>query len=357
MALLYCLLQKEQSNLAELFNMFKASDSARLQERSSTIKIQSWFRSIRVQKYIRYLHRCATIIQKTYRGYVGRSLYREIVQNKMNLMRKHYYDVMATKIQARWRGFYIRKYKFDFYARKRYLNALVCKNEIFRQQVKEIQKMNELEEEAKRIDNQMAAATFVNRKTHYLLSTNVCPGIYNSPNEKSLDKEFALRNSQPFSKNERRKLQRDMQLKYIKTSTGIPRAEETGKDVNVCILPPVATQKPQGPFRSPEEVQKQRYKRLEPSLRVATEHQSVEKARTLLRQEEWTKRIIDKSFLPSTKTNYPYVPALDSSTFYGRVDYGTKHFREDVPEKQIHAKSFQRVVSPIPIFEQLGKTY
>lgn len=36
-----------------------------------------------------------------------------------------------------------------------------------------------------------------------------------------------------------------MQLKYLKTSTGIPKAEETGKDVNVCILPPVATQKPQ----------------------------------------------------------------------------------------------------------------
>ena len=35
----------------------------------------------------------------------------------------------------------------------------------------------------------------------------------------------------------------------------------------------------QGPFRSPLDVQKQRYKELQPTLRVATEYQAVEKAR------------------------------------------------------------------------------
>ena len=49
----------------------------------------------------------------------------------------------------------------------------------------------------------------------------------------------------------------------------------------------------QGPFRDPREVQRQRYKPWQPSLRVATAYTSVEEAREKMKQEEWVTRIND----------------------------------------------------------------
>ena len=40
-------------------------------------------------------------------------------------MKNQYYDEMATKIQARWRGYYTRKYKHNFRARRNYLEVRI----------------------------------------------------------------------------------------------------------------------------------------------------------------------------------------------------------------------------------------
>ena len=49
----------------------------------------------------------------------------------------------------------------------------------------------------------------------------------------------------------------------------------------------------QGPFRMPEEVVKQRYKQLQPTLRVATSYTSVEEAREAMKAKEWVMRVND----------------------------------------------------------------
>ena len=49
----------------------------------------------------------------------------------------------------------------------------------------------------------------------------------------------------------------------------------------------------QGPFREPEEVQKQRYKAFQPTLRVATSFTSLEDAREKMKAEEWLTRLND----------------------------------------------------------------
>lgn len=38
----------------------------------------------------------------------------------------------ALQIQRRWRGFFVRKYIQDFYARKKYLEGLLINNELMR---------------------------------------------------------------------------------------------------------------------------------------------------------------------------------------------------------------------------------
>ena len=61
-------------------------------------------------------------------------------------------------------------------------------------------------------------------------------------------------------------------------------------------LPPLR-KKVQGPFRAPEEVLRQRYKPLQPTLRVATAYDSVEAARHELRQEEWRGRVVEERWV------------------------------------------------------------
>ena len=349
-----CVAKKRYSEI--YFTFHKNADELRQDERNSAIKIQSWFRSLKVQKHIEFLHTCAVMIQKTYRAYVTRKLYRGLIQNLMAHLMKEYYDIMATKIQAQWRGYFIRKYRANYYTRKEYLQALVLKNELVTLHLKEVDEINKFNKEIKIMENGEAARLYSHRKMHYLLSTKVCHGIYNSPINPNPHEESALLAAKPLSSAERVELKCKKWEKYLRTATGIP-SDNQGDHENIPMLPPIKGSKPQGPFRTPEEVQKQRYKELLPSLRVATDYQSVEEARSQLHQDEWTKRIIDQAFLPSSKQAYKYQATLHTSSSYGRLDYGTKHFRDEQAVKDIHTKPFQRVVSPIPFFDQLGKTY
>uniref|UniRef100_A0A7M5XKZ2 Uncharacterized protein n=2 Tax=Clytia hemisphaerica TaxID=252671 RepID=A0A7M5XKZ2_9CNID len=200
------------------------------------------------------------------------------------------------------------------------------------------------------------------RRRHYLLSTQVCPGVYNSFNKSNIGIEDVIKSLPPLSRKERQNIQKEKRLKFLKTANGIPTSldsNDTNGQQASCdhpTLPPLKS-KPQGPFRCTEEVLKQRYKELKPTLRVATDYESVNKARFELRKDEWTRRIIDKKFLPSTKREATYTACLHTSSNYQRPDYGSKHFRESDDKGFIQNKTFQRVVSPIPIFDQLGKTY
>ena len=58
-------------------------------------------------------------------------------------------------------------------------------------------------------------------------------------------------------------------------------------------LPPLP-HKPQGPFREPIDVRRQRYRPFSPSLRVETDFESVEKGRQRVKDNEWTLRLHDQ---------------------------------------------------------------
>ena len=49
----------------------------------------------------------------------------------------------------------------------------------------------------------------------------------------------------------------------------------------------------QGPFREPEDVQRQRYKDFQPTLRVATSFSALDDAREKMKAEEWVTRLND----------------------------------------------------------------
>ncbi|NXR42152.1 SPT17 protein, partial [Zosterops hypoxanthus] len=261
------------------------------------------------------------------------------------------------QIQKTWRGYYVRKYTHSFYALKKYLKAVSVNNEYVRCELQEYAEMRENEEKMKDLEKKEKKKRYEARKMHYLLSTEQIPGIYNSPFRKSPDPmELLLRKSKP--------------LTHKKQQVKSPLADEL-YDWPTCKKPPAFVtalpvlpadrQKPQGPFRDPAEVLRQRYKPLEPTLRVRESMYSAPaKAREATQREEWRSSIHDNEFLPfsSYHKNYEkYVPSLCKSGKYGQEAYGTKYFREVYPEKWIADKDFETMFSSIALFEKFGKTY
>jgi len=342
----------------------RASDAneLRITEHKNAIKIQAWFRAEKVRAYLRHLNHCALIIQRSYRAHIDRALYRELVQLKLQETRQMYFDYMATKIQTRWRGYYVRKYIFNYYARKRYLVALTERNDIVRRQLDTIAHHNRQELQQQRLEAEQKSKDAEDRRLHYLISTAVQPSIYSSPLKRPQisDRELELRRAKPLSKEERymlakEKLDRSLRYGVVDTSSSLEKYQYLPAVSQP--LPPITTSKIQGPFRNPEEVLSQRYKPFEPTLRVATSYTSVEESRAKLKAKEWTKRVIDDRFLHFEKHNEKYQPLLDSNRPFGRPKYGTKHFREENENGRIHEQPFKRFVSPVPVFEKLGKTY
>ncbi|XP_071079751.1 spermatogenesis-associated protein 17-like [Haliotis cracherodii] len=346
MAAMVRLMRQIDGVIEECYNRKNEAEEQREAEYVAAVKVQAWFRGTRSRSYLGFLNKCATSVQKTWRGYLGRQYYRQLVKNSVFIMKLNHYNAMATKIQKVWRGYYVRKYIFNYYSRKRYLEALQVKNEIFRTELADFterqaqirRKMEEHEEHRR----QARAA----RKNHYLLSTEVIPGIYNSPFQPyPSEQELILRSIKPLVHKKRK--QKAHLFDPAWASYNLPRPE---------ALPPIS-QKPQGPFRDPEEVQNQRYKPFQPSLRVATSFYSLEDARKEMKAEEWATRINDDVFVPFSRRHMSYDPLLHTTSKFGHLPYGTKYFREEFMDKHVSHQNFKTLVQPVPIFDKLNDTY
>ncbi|NXN09289.1 SPT17 protein, partial [Indicator maculatus] len=240
-------------------------------------------------------------------------------------------------IQKRWRGYYVRKYIHNYYALKKYLEALSLNNEVVRSELQEYTEMKENEEKKKDLEKKEKEKKYQARKMHYLLSTEQIAGIYNSLFRKCPDPmELLLRSSKPLS-------HRGQQMKSHSAYElrDWPTCKRPPSFFTEQSLPPIGRQKPQGPFRNTAEVLQQRYKPLEPTLRVAASvHSPLEKAREDMKREKWINGIHDNEFLPfsSYNKNEKYEPSILRAGKYGQETYGFKHFREVQPKKWVADK-------------------
>ncbi|XP_063247126.1 spermatogenesis-associated protein 17 isoform X1 [Prinia subflava] len=340
MAALARLLERLEVLQEEYFLSNRAIEEDKITKYKAAVKIQRWFRACRVRAYLRHLTKMTIMIQKWWRGYLRRKHFREIVE-----------------IQKTWRGYCVRKYIHNFYALKKYLKAVSLNNELVRSELQEYAEMKENEEKRKDLEKKEKKKKYEARKMHYLLSTEQIPGIYNSPFRKCPDPmELLLRKSKPLT-------HRKQQGKspFADELYAWPTCKKPPAFVTALPLLPADRQKPQGPFRDPAEVLRQRYKPLEPTLRVRESMDSPPaKAREAALRDEWRSPIHDNEFLPfsSYHKNYEkYEPSLCKSGKYGQQAYGTKYFREVYPKKWIAEKDFETLFSSIVLFEKFGKTY
>lgn len=253
---------------------------------------------------------------------------------------------MATQIQKIWRGYYIRKYVYNYYSVKRYLEALEVKNAIVRSELEDYCEQQENLRRRQREHEDRKKKEYLARKNHHLISTEVIPGIYNSPfNPYPSEQEFLLRSLPPLM-HEKKKRKENI-FDPTSSSYDCPKPKQ---------LPPLVV-KPQGPFRDPSDVQKQRYKSFQPTLRVATSFTSLDEARKVMKAQEWVTRLNDDVFQPFTRKESKYEPLLHTTSKYGHLPFGTKYYREEFLDRHITPKPFKTLVPPIPVFDKLNDTY
>ncbi|XP_004685493.2 PREDICTED: spermatogenesis-associated protein 17 [Condylura cristata] len=349
-------LQARLKNLGKQYYFSnRVVDMFREKENYAAIKIQSWFRGCQVRAYIRHLHRVATVIQKCWRGYLGRKYYRQVVELAYYTMKMNLYNAMAVRIQRHWRGYRIRKYCFNYYYLKDYLRAVSETNDAIREALEEFAEMKEREEKKANLEREEKKRAHQARKMHYLLSTKQIPGIYNSPFRKEPDPwELQLQKAKPETmERPRSKKRHSLPLNEWLACTSarsFPRME---------ILPPIGRKQCQGPFRDMAEVLEQRYKPLEPTLRVAEPISQLTEARQELRRQELARNIHDNMFLPFSTyhKNKKYIPLMHSSSKYGPDSYGSQHFRDENSKKWISHKDFQTVLPSFDLFAKFGKLY
>lgn len=75
------------------------------------------------------LHESAVIIQRHWRGYCARIIFEKYLIQSVHQMWEEYYEKMATKIQAFWRGYWLRKTLLDIKKMHCWLNEVYEKNE------------------------------------------------------------------------------------------------------------------------------------------------------------------------------------------------------------------------------------
>ncbi|XP_019495146.1 PREDICTED: spermatogenesis-associated protein 17 isoform X1 [Hipposideros armiger] len=330
-------------------------DVFRKKEHDAAVKIQSWFRGCQIRAYIRYLHRVVIVIQKWWRGYLGRKQYRLIVKLAYYTMKMNIYNAMAVRIQKQWRGYRIRKYCFNYFYLKAYLRAVSETNDTIREALEEFAEIKEREATKADLERKERERDYRARKMHYLLSTQQIPGIYNSPFRKEPDPwELRLQKAKPLTpRMPQVKPRRSIHLSSWLASTSarsFPRSD---------VLPPIDRKQCQGPFRDIAEVLKQRYKPLEPTLRMEEPISELKEAREDFRRQERTKNIHDNMFLPfsSYHKNKKYIPSIHLSSKYGPESYGHQHFRDENPNKWICDKDFQTVLPAFDLFSKYGKLY
>ncbi|KAL5474824.1 hypothetical protein EMCRGX_G026843 [Ephydatia muelleri] len=337
--------------LDEIVAFSQDAEKFRESEFNAALKIQSWYRGCRLRAYVRRLHKCALVIQRNYRGRLGRNRYRRRLKC-LEERRQRYYDTMATKIQRTWRGFYVRKFVFDYYKYHQQMAQVVLTNEAVRAEATSFWQLTEdtrLSQEEHHLEAQALGEA---RRLHFMLSTQSKNGVFR-PFGKSLPIEAqmkSLRLSQekkPFGR------------KGQKTLTFLPRgpAECPSKadGSNSIGLPPLLTPRPQGPFLSSEKVWKYRTRSLNPTLRVATAFNSVEEARAEMKAKEWRERIVEERFKPFSKRPVTYEPMLHTKSSFEKVAYGTVRFRDEEPSANISSQPFRTLVPTSPYFN--SETY
>ena len=165
-------------------NYFKAIESAQENAEKEFLAAETIRRAWRNYKkriFNKKQNEAALIIQNTWRMHRAVGYVRILRAEKYRDEREKYFNLMASKIQKVWRGYYDRKHIFDFSKQRQYINSVAEKNsEMMRMLDNYYAETNE-EEKRVQFDNEVRIQEKKALKQHHLISTSAIPSIFQPP--------------------------------------------------------------------------------------------------------------------------------------------------------------------------------
>ncbi|CAJ1048935.1 spermatogenesis-associated protein 17 isoform X1 [Xyrichtys novacula] len=279
--------------IEEILHRHNQAEENRKRENQAAIRIQSWFRACRVRAYLSHLHKKAVIIQKIWRGFTARARFRQMVKEAYFIMKMNFYEEMAVRIQRRWRGFFVRKYTHNFYARKRYLRGVLVNNEFVRRDLDELEELQRREKNCLELVKEQTAKVYLAHRSHHLLSTKQCPGVFNPPFKPAPHEMEQLLRQVKYQPPTRLAPGGGTRVLGMPSpaALSVPWTRESPwiKTRRSCCsprftLPPIASKKQQGLLREPGEVWEQHVNCPDLTLRLQTSYTHLEEAQNHLQQ-------------------------------------------------------------------------
>ncbi|XP_065191548.1 spermatogenesis-associated protein 17-like [Sycon ciliatum] len=376
-----CAMPGEERFKTFLDGIQRDADDCQPSEYAAACKLQAWWRGVLTRGYLAYLRMCCVRVQSCWRGVLGRREYREILQTRVDLYEFQYYYNSAAKIQALWRGYVVRRDISDFYARKRFLEGLTVKEEIFRKELLTERQRALVAAQREQNNAEMDEITRIAEQHHHMASTVSTRGVYNSFNcterNRAIDDTMHAR-SRHLKPSE--VWHERMEQHYFTVNAKLP-AETSGMTdptasgmkwtgrlatvrdrradwkSNVPVLPPIQGSL-QGPFLPPDLVKAQRKRPAHRSVHSTSDYQNARETNAAQVLSERRKRMHDPKLKPFTKVEYQPVSFIHCKSPVQKAEHGTIHFRDPAsissPDKdfQLHALSRK-----IPLFDGFNKTY
>ena len=134
----------------EFFRLNQEAEVARDREREAAIKIQARCRGVMMRTRTKRLAVSANLIQRMFRGHIGRKRFGNHQRVKARVEREEYFSKAACAIQRIWRGYAVRKFTCDFYGRKKWLENVLKASEDLRVEMQAMY-LKQLEDEEVRL--------------------------------------------------------------------------------------------------------------------------------------------------------------------------------------------------------------
>ncbi|CAG9466408.1 unnamed protein product [Pedinophyceae sp. YPF-701] len=111
----------------EYWERKRVAEEHRERETAAAVRIQAHARGWLQRRYLGELSARVELIQRWYRGHMGRKRARALLRERQQRERREYFALCASTIQRWWRGYWSRKKVVDFYKRKEYLTEVKIK--------------------------------------------------------------------------------------------------------------------------------------------------------------------------------------------------------------------------------------
>lgn len=217
-------------------------ENNRDEETDAIMSLQRLWRGYNARRYIAFLNKEATHIERTWRGYVGRQRAHDTRRAQVLAAETRYFDAMAVLIQKVFRGYRSRKRRQDFYARKRYVASVTMNSHQLKGHIEDNLAAEARRKEEEKQEADAAEFALLTENIHHLLSTASQPGVFQSPfgpefasTAYGIEMESHIRDAwenRALAQKQERKRAKEEQgdvLKTIKQTPGAVRPKARGK--------------------------------------------------------------------------------------------------------------------------------